>query len=128
MAGSGFLGPLADTSLGRKRTLLLSCFIISVSGFLTALSPNIWIYSSLRLISGFGRAGIGICSLVLSTEAAGTKWRGQIGLYGFIFFTVGFVSLPDIAHLTRSSWRMPYVSIYALSVVALDEQALASAA
>jgi len=114
--GSGFLGPLADTSLGRKRTLLLSCFIISVSGFLTALSPNIWIYSSLRLISGFGRAGIGICSLVLSTEVAGSKWRGRVGLSGFIFFAAGFVSLPGIAYLTRSSWRMTYVSISALSM------------
>jgi len=114
--GSGLLGRLADTSLGRKRTLMLSCFLISISGFLTAISPNIWIYSSLRLISGFGRAGIGTCSLVLSTEAVGSKRRGQVGLYGFVFFSAGFLSLPGIAYLTRSSWRMTYISISALSM------------
>lgn len=114
--GSGFLGPLADASLGRKRTLMLSCFVLSISGFLTALSPNIWIYSSLRLISGFGRAGVGTCSLVLSTEAVGSNWRGQVGLYGFVFFAAGFASLPGIAYLTRSSWRMTYIAISALSM------------
>lgn len=114
--GSWFLGPLADTSLGRKRTLMLSCFVISISGFLTALSPNIWIYSSLRLISGIGRAVIGTCSLVLSTEVVGSNWRGQVGLYGFVFFAAGFLSLSGIAYLTRSSWRMAYISISALSM------------
>ena len=116
MAGSGLLGPLADKSLGRKRTLMLSCFMISISGFLTALSLNIWMYSSLRFLSGIGRAGIGICSIVLSTETTGSKWRGQVGLYGFLFFAAGFLSLPGIAYLTRSSWRMSYVSISALSM------------
>lgn len=114
--GSAFLGPLGDASLGRKKTLMLSCFVMSISGFLTALSPNIWIYSSLRLISGFGRAGVGTSSLVLSTEAVGSNWRGQVGLYGFVFFSVGFASLPGIAYLTRSSWRMAYISISALSM------------
>ncbi|XP_020554112.1 organic cation/carnitine transporter 1-like [Sesamum indicum] len=40
----------------------------------------------LRFANGFSRAGIGICCLVLSTEAVGRKWRGQVGQYGFFFF------------------------------------------
>ncbi|GLJ37893.1 hypothetical protein SUGI_0770920 [Cryptomeria japonica] len=114
--GAGILGSLADTCLGRKRTLILSCLIMSVSGFLTALSPNIWVYSAIRLISGFGRAGVGICSLVLSTELVGHKWRGQIGLYGFLFFSAGFASLPAIAYMTKSSWRTTYIFISSLSM------------
>ncbi|KAH9309502.1 hypothetical protein KI387_037413, partial [Taxus chinensis] len=114
--GAGILGSLADACLGRKRTLILSCLVMSVSGFLTALSPNIWIYSFLRLTTGFGRAGVGICSLVLSTEAVGHKRRGQIGLYSFLFFSAGFASLPAIAYMTKSSWRMTYIFISSLSM------------
>eukprot|EP01018_Ginkgo_biloba_P032881 Gb_28866 [translate_table: standard] len=80
--GAGILGTMADSSLGQKHTLILSC----------------------------------ICSLVLSTESVGRKWGGQIGLYGFFFFAAGFVSLPGIAYITRSSWRNAYMLISTLSM------------
>eukprot|EP01018_Ginkgo_biloba_P032882 Gb_28865 [translate_table: standard] len=113
--GAGILGTMVD-SIGRKHTLILSCLIIFVFGFFTSLAPNIWMYAFLRLISGFGRVGVGICSLVLSTESVGRKWRGQIGLYGFFFFAAGFVSIPGIAYITRSSWRNAYMLISTLSM------------
>ncbi|KAL0417323.1 UNVERIFIED_CONTAM: Organic cation/carnitine transporter 1 [Sesamum latifolium] len=75
--GSAVFGCLADAFLGRKRSVLLSCLLTSATIFLTSLSPNIWIYALLRFANGFSRAGIGICCLVLSTEAVGRKWRGQ---------------------------------------------------
>ncbi|KAG8362680.1 hypothetical protein BUALT_BualtUnG0051400 [Buddleja alternifolia] len=64
----------------------------------------------LRFISGFGRATIGTCALVLSTELVGKKWRGNIGIIGFICFTLGFLSLPAVAFLLKgSSWRLIYL-------------------
>ncbi|KAK2655652.1 hypothetical protein Ddye_008704 [Dipteronia dyeriana] len=105
LLGSAVFGQLADTRLGRKKTVLVSCVLTSATFFFTSLSPNIWIYSLLRCANGFARSGIGIACLVLSTEVVGRKWRGQVGQYGFFLFTVGFISLPLIAYPTRNNWR-----------------------
>ncbi|KAL2555322.1 Organic cation/carnitine transporter 1 [Forsythia ovata] len=117
LLGSAVYGRLADAFLGRKRTVLLSCLLTSATTFLTSLSPNVWIYSLLRFANGFSRSGIGICCIVLSTEAVGRKWRGQVGQYGFFFFTAGFLSLPLIAYPTRTCWRNMYKIISFLPLV-----------
>ncbi|XXG69148.1 hypothetical protein AAC387_Pa06g2086 [Persea americana] len=110
LAGGLLLATLADSRLGRKNMLLISCLIMSVAGVLTAFSPNVWAYSALRFIGGIGRATIGTSALVLSTEFIGKKWRGQIGVIGFFCFTFGFLSLPAIAYFSRgSSWRTLYL-------------------
>ncbi|KAJ7970196.1 Organic cation/carnitine transporter like [Quillaja saponaria] len=106
--GSAVYGRLADSCLGRKRTLLVSCILTSATAFMTSLSPNVWVYAILRFANGVARSGIGICSLVLSTEAVGRKWCGQVGQYGFFFFTTGFLSLPFLAYPTRTCWRNLY--------------------
>ncbi|KAL3498618.1 hypothetical protein ACH5RR_041350 [Cinchona calisaya] len=111
LAGGFLLATLADSSLGRKNLLVLSCLIMSLSGILTALvSTNVWIYAALRFLTGFGRATINTCALVLSTELVGKRWRAQVGIIGFVFFTLGFLSLPLIGYLNRgSSWRLLYI-------------------
>uniref|UniRef100_A0A5B7BBC3 Putative organic cation/carnitine transporter 3-like n=1 Tax=Davidia involucrata TaxID=16924 RepID=A0A5B7BBC3_DAVIN len=110
LAGGLVLATLADSSLGRKNMLLLSCLLMALAGVLTVVSTNIWIYSALRFLSGFGRSTIGTCALVLSTELVGKRWRGQVGIIGFLCFTLGFLSLPAIAYLNRSSsWRLLYL-------------------
>ncbi|GLJ45221.1 hypothetical protein SUGI_0951800 [Cryptomeria japonica] len=123
--GSTVFGRLADSYLGRKRTLLLSCMLTAATGLLTAISPNFWIYALLRFANGFSRSGIGMSCLVLSTEVVGRKWRGQVGQYGFFFFTAGFLALPAMAYLTKSSWRDTYLLIsipplvYSLAILPL---------
>lgn len=110
LAGGLVLATLADSLLGRKNLLVLSCLLMSLTGVLTAFSTNIWMYTGLRFISGFGRATIGTCALVLATELVGKKWRGNVGIIGFIWFTFGFLSLPLIAFLLKgSSWRLIYL-------------------
>ncbi|CAL5438028.1 unnamed protein product [Camellia sinensis] len=107
--GGFVLGSLAD-SLGRKNLLTLSCLIMSIPAFLISFCSNLWLYSALKFVSGFGRAGIGACVLVLSSEIVGKRWRGQVGLSGLLLSTIGFLSLPAIAFLTRgSSWRVLYL-------------------
>ncbi|CAA3029717.1 organic cation carnitine transporter 3-like [Olea europaea subsp. europaea] len=110
LAGGLVLSTLADSSLGWKNMLILSCPLMSLSGVLTAFSTNVWMYTSLRFISGFGRSTIATCALVLSAELIGKKWRGNVGIIGFISFPLGFLSLPGIAYLTKgSSWRLLYL-------------------
>lgn len=123
LIGGLVLATLADSWLGRKNLLLISCLAMSLSGIFTALfSRNIWVYAFLRFVSGFGRAAIGTCSLVLATEVVGKQWRGQVGVIGFVCFSLGFLSLPGIAFFTNgSSWREMYfwTSIPALVYCAL---------
>ncbi|KAK5778133.1 hypothetical protein PVK06_046100 [Gossypium arboreum] len=106
--GCTFYGRLADAWLGRKKTLLLACILTTITTFFTSLSPNVWIYSFLRFANGFARSGNGICSIVLSMEVVGNKWRGQVGQYGFFFYTAGLLSLPFIAYPIRTHWRYLY--------------------
>ncbi|KAJ4834557.1 hypothetical protein Tsubulata_923720 [Turnera subulata] len=106
--GSALYGSLGDGFLGRKRTMLLSCILTSITCFITSLSPNLWIYALFRFANGFARSGIETSCIVLAAEAVGRKWRGQVGQFGFFFYTVGFISLPVMAYLTRHNWRDLY--------------------
>ncbi|KAL4597768.1 hypothetical protein ACB092_11G012900 [Castanea dentata] len=110
LVGGFVLATLADSSLGRKNMIFLSCLTMSLSSLLTVFSTNIWVYSALRLVCGFGRATIGTSALALTAELVGKRWRGQVGVIGFFCFTIGFLSLPAIAYLNRgSSWRSLYL-------------------
>ncbi|XP_021773954.1 organic cation/carnitine transporter 1-like [Chenopodium quinoa] len=123
LIGSAIYGHLADSFLGRKKTLILACLLTAITALLTSFSPNIWTYAVLRFINGLTRSGIGICCLVLATEVVGRKWRGQVGQYGFLFFTLGFLSLPLIAFYTKSCWRSLYrvlsIVVFVYSIVVL---------
>ncbi|XP_010694556.2 organic cation/carnitine transporter 1 [Beta vulgaris subsp. vulgaris] len=105
LIGSAIYGHLADSVLGRKKTLILACILTSITALLTSIAPNIWAYATFRFLNGLTRSGIGICCLVLATEIVGREKRGQVGQYGFFFFSSGFLSLPLISFYTKSSWR-----------------------
>ncbi|PIN10209.1 Synaptic vesicle transporter SVOP and related transporters (major facilitator superfamily) [Handroanthus impetiginosus] len=110
LVGGFVLATLADSSVGRKKLLVLSSLLMSIAGVLTPVSNNVWIYAGLRFISGFGRANMGTCAFVHATELVGKKWRERVGIFGFVYFTLGFLSLPIIAFLLRGcSWRLMYL-------------------
>ncbi|CAL5083501.1 unnamed protein product [Urochloa decumbens] len=110
LAGGFLLTTLADSLLGRRKMLLTSLVSMSVAGVLTAFAPNVWAYAALRFVSGFGRSMVGTCTLVLSTELVGKRWRDTVSVAGFFFFTVGFLSLPALGYAFREdSWRNMYL-------------------
>ncbi|KAG1347447.1 organic cation/carnitine transporter 2 [Cocos nucifera] len=110
LIGGLLLATLADSLLGRKKMLFYSCLTMSLAGTLTVISPNIWVYSALRFICGFGRATVVTCALVLSTEIVSKKWRDGVSIIGFVCFGLGFLSLPAMAYVNRgSSWRTLYL-------------------
>ncbi|WOL13023.1 organic cation/carnitine transporter 2-like [Canna indica] len=109
LVGGFLLATLADSALGRKNMLVLSCLATSLSAGLTVASPNLWAYSALRFLSGCARATVGTSALVLSTEIVGKRWRQRISIANFFFFTLGFLSLPAMAYINREeSWRTLY--------------------
>ncbi|KAK7313947.1 hypothetical protein VNO77_39154 [Canavalia gladiata] len=108
--GSFLLATLADTSLGRKNLLVLSCLAMSITSLIIVFSTNVWIYSALKFLIGFWRSSIGTCVLVLLTEKVSTEWRFTVGIVEYFTFTLGYMSLPGIAYLNRnSSWKSLYV-------------------
>nr|POE56978.1 organic cation/carnitine transporter 2 [Quercus suber] len=110
LIGGFSLATLGDFYFGRKILLFLSCLIMCFASLITAFSMNIWMYSSLRLLSGFGRASITTCTLILLSERVGKKWRGQIGTMTFIMFSLGLLCLPAVAYLNKgSSWKFLYL-------------------
>lgn len=111
MGGFAF-SSLGDSRLGRKKLLFLSCFVMSIAAFITSMfSTNIWIYSVLIFVSGFFRSSIMTTALVLIMEMVAKRWRSQVGMMAFTFFTLGLLSLPAIAYAKRgnnSSWKSLY--------------------
>ncbi|KAG5237331.1 organic cation/carnitine transporter [Salix suchowensis] len=113
LIGGLMLATLADSMLGRKNLLFLSCLVMSFSGSFTIFSNNIWTYSALKFVNGFGRATIGTCALANHSKTlslVGKRWRSQVGVIGFFCFTLGFLTLPAFAYVNRgSSWRNLYL-------------------
>ncbi|WOL05417.1 hypothetical protein Cni_G14146 [Canna indica] len=108
MIGSGVFGHLSDSFLGRKGSLIVVCVLNTVFGFLTAVSPDYWVYAALRFLTGFNTGGVGLCAFVLATEPVGPSMRGVAGMSTFYFFSGGIALLAGVAYLFRS-WRVLYV-------------------
>jgi MFS family permease len=111
VVGALFTSTLADSFLGRKMLLILSCLVMSFGGAMTVFSPNIWVYSAFKFVSGLGRASVGSSALVLSMEIADKRWRDKIGVLGFTFYMLGFLTLPIMAYNLGHglSWRSMYL-------------------
>ncbi|MED6131744.1 hypothetical protein PIB30_012447 [Stylosanthes scabra] len=110
LVGGIVLATLADASLGRKNMIFYSSLVMSFSSFFASFSTNVWIYSALKFVCGFGRSTLGTTTLVLASELVSKRWRGQVGVFGFLVCTLGFLTLPPIAYLNKgSSWRNLYI-------------------
>ncbi|KAL0928014.1 hypothetical protein M5K25_002247 [Dendrobium thyrsiflorum] len=108
--GGLLLATMADSQLGRKNTLVLTTLSMSIASVLTAFAPNFAAYTVFRFVSGFARANISTSAFVLSSELVPRRHRDQISILNFFFYTIGFLSLPAIAFLNKtSSWRSLYL-------------------
>uniref|UniRef100_A0A7N2MJR9 Major facilitator superfamily (MFS) profile domain-containing protein n=1 Tax=Quercus lobata TaxID=97700 RepID=A0A7N2MJR9_QUELO len=110
LIGGFTLAILGDFCLGRKNLLYLSSLIMSVTALLSAFSTNIWMYSSLRFVSGLSRSSVITCTLILITERIGKRLRSQVGTTAFFSYALGLLSLPAVAYTNRgSSWRILFL-------------------
>ncbi|XP_010688756.2 organic cation/carnitine transporter 2 [Beta vulgaris subsp. vulgaris] len=110
LLGGLVLATLGDSSLGRKNLLCVSLLVMSLAALASSFSPNFWVYSIFRFVSGAGRAPVAITALVLQTEKTCKRWRSRLIMMGFINFSLGILLLTAIAYLTKdSSWRNLYL-------------------
>lgn len=108
LIGAGLFGRLSDSSLGRKGVLSLACAGNAIFGFLTAMSPNFWVYLIFRLLTGITCGGVGLSSFVLATEPVGPSRRGPVGMSAFYFYSLGIGLLSAVAYFSNS-WRLLYI-------------------
>ncbi|KAA0046973.1 organic cation/carnitine transporter 4-like [Cucumis melo var. makuwa] len=109
MIGAGVFGHLSDSKLGRKGSLTVVCILNAIFGIATAFSPNYYIYTLLRFLTGFSTGGVGLCAFVLATEPIGPTKRGIAGMSTFYFFSSGIAALSAIAYFFKS-WRHLYIA------------------
>ena len=103
--GSFVFGILADR-VGRRKSFLLSCFLISFFGFISGASPNFITLIILRAIAGFGIGGASI-PFDLLAEFMPISQRGAFGIYIELFWTLGSMLVAGMAWgtLDRDGWH-----------------------
>ncbi|KAJ7975342.1 Organic cation/carnitine transporter like [Quillaja saponaria] len=76
---SAVYGRLADSCLGRKRTVFVSCILTSATAFITSLYPNVWFVPSSDLQMGLPDLGLAYAALFYLQKqlAANSVVRGR---------------------------------------------------
>ncbi len=111
-----FAGFISDLFLGRKKTIILGLSIQCIGACLIALSTNIWIFISSRLIQGLGGALITPNLMALIGDLYPMEIRGRIMGLMAISVTIGS-SLGPLAggFFASINWRYAYALIAVLS-------------
>lgn len=117
--GSIVSGKLAD-SIGRRKVTIVILFAGAIISTLTALSPNIYLFSLCRFGMGWIIAG-SVPFYVLISEIIGPSYRGFLAVGCSFMFAVGFVIL-SCATYAIGEWRslmflcsllfLPFLAMY----------------
>ncbi|NIF05586.1 sugar porter family MFS transporter [Chryseobacterium sp. Tr-659] len=75
--GAMYSGKLSD-QVGRKKVLMLSAFLFTVSSVGTALAPNLWFFVIFRIIGGMGIGIASMLSPMYISEMAPAPIRGRL--------------------------------------------------
>ncbi len=90
IAGVLFAGVLSDR-LGRKRTMIISAILFSVSGIGCAVSANFDQLVIYRIIGGIGIGVVSIISPLYISEVSVAQYRGRLVSLYQLAVTVGFL-------------------------------------
>lgn len=103
--GSLFFGWFAD-KFGRRPAYLYACFIMTVSGLLSAIAPSYYLLVILRTITGFGIGGANVPYDLLAEFLPATH-RGSFLVLAELFWTFGSMSVAALAwaSLDTLGWR-----------------------
>ena len=83
-------GMLSD-GLGRKKTMLISALLFSISAIGCALCPDFTSLVVFRMIGGFGIGIVSIVSPIYISEIAPARVRGTMVSFYQLFITIGFL-------------------------------------
>ena len=118
--GQLILGPVSD-KVGRKKPLVISLIIFTLTSVALIFAPNIHVLITLRAIQGLSAAG----SVVLSRAIATDLYRGrELGTFFALLMTVHGIA-PVISPmagsflLTFTDWHGVFVSLTILGLMLL---------
>ena len=102
---------------GRLKTLFISIFFHVIIGFLSAFSPNFWVFLASRFITGFFKPGLGNTMFIMASEYVGGKYRPMSGMVLWLIYAFALVLLGVKAYFIRE-WKtllivctIPYVFV-----------------
>ena len=77
IAGAMYSGKLSDCA-GRKKILMLSAVLFTISSIGTAIAPNLWVFVLFRIIGGMGIGIASMLSPMYISEMAPASVRGRL--------------------------------------------------
>ena len=94
---------------GRLKTLFISLAVHIFVGFLSAFSPNYWVFLATRFITGFCKPGIGLVMFTLASEYVGEKHRPMSGLLLMLATGLSLAILGVKAYFIRQ-WKTLFIA------------------
>ena len=73
--------------------------------FLSAFSPNFWVFAIGRFLLGLLAPGTVVMFFVVTSEMTGSRYRPLAGIILWFFFTIGLVILGLVA-MSVQTWKM----------------------
>ena len=93
---------------GRLKILFISISFHIIIGFLSAFSPNFWVFFASRFITGFFKPGIGVTMFIMASEYVGGKYRPMSGMVLWLVFGGSLVLLGVKAYFIRE-WKTLFI-------------------
>ena len=101
VAGSAFLGPIAD-AFGRTRTLLLASAMFGALTIGASVASDFTTLAAMRFLAGVGLGGVLPCAIALTSEYSPDQRRASLVTAMFCGFTLGSASGGMVA-----AWMVP---------------------
>merc|ERR1712157_174090 len=110
MLVGGLVTGVVGDGLGRRPMLLCGLLINTISGFMAAMAPNLYVICLCRFGAGLGIGAILASLVALATEVAPPTKRGLFVTFVCSFWTVGTIYTALMALLQlgifKLSWRI----------------------
>jgi SP family arabinose:H+ symporter-like MFS transporter len=126
IAGAMYSGKLSDRS-GRKKVLMLSAVLFTISSIGTAMAPNLWFFVLFRIIGGMGIGIASMLSPMYISEMAPAPVRGRLisvfqlgivtGILVIYFVNAYIAGIHNEAWNISTGWRWMFGSGIIPSVI-----------
>ncbi|KAK3071921.1 hypothetical protein LTR53_007767 [Teratosphaeriaceae sp. CCFEE 6253] len=118
------LAPYMADYGGRKWTIFIGCFVVTLAGIVQCFAINIKMFTAARFLIGLGSGFSGLGSPLLITEIAHPAERGKITAlyntqYYFGAFLGGWITFGTLYIKSNWSWKLPSLLQAAPSVFQL---------
>ena len=94
---------------GRLKIILTSLTFHIFTGFISAFSPNFWVFFATRFIAGLSKAGLETVIFTMASEYVGGKYRPLCGMLLWLAYASSLVVLGVKAYFIRN-WKILFIA------------------